>query len=298
MLEALTRHPIRHRNHVKIAVLMRQSTLDSAAPVKRKTVQRIRALGVHLEGGDVTIVSTEALAAMFKHYDTVISCTGMGLPPGTQEKLAEAALLGQVSRYFPWQFGMDYDVIGHGSSQDLFDEQLEVRQRLRGQNQTRWTIVSTGLFMSFLFVPEFGVVDLEQRVVRALGGWDNAITLTTPEDIGRVTADLVLDPRELAEGSQVVYTAGETITYGALADLLDQHFDAKFQRELWSLDELRRQMEEDPDNGMVKYRDTFAQGKGVSWEVSGTANHDRGIPMTDLKAYLEALRVMADAETE
>ena len=47
-----------------------------------------------------------------------------------------------VKRYFPWQFGVDYDVIGRGSAQDLFDEQLDVRDLLRSQNRMEWVIVS------------------------------------------------------------------------------------------------------------------------------------------------------------
>jgi len=54
-----------------------------------------------------------------------------------------------VKRYFPWQFGVDYDVIGRGSAQDLFDKQLDVRHLLRGQSGTEWVVVSTGMFMSF-----------------------------------------------------------------------------------------------------------------------------------------------------
>ncbi|KAF7551177.1 hypothetical protein G7Z17_g5196 [Cylindrodendrum hubeiense] len=286
MLEALARHPRRH--NTRISVLLRQATLDSAAPEKKKLTQRIRALGVGFEAADVVGASVSDLAAIFAHFDTIISCNGMGLPAGTQVKLLEAVVEAQVKRYFPWQFGMDYDLIGEGSSQDLFDEQLEVRKGLRAQSQVDWVIVSTGLFMSFLFLADFGVVDLEARTVRALGSWDNRITLSTPGDIGRVTADVVLDPQGIK--SQVAYTAGDTISYGGLADLLDQHFQTQFRRELWDAAELQRQMDEDP-NTMVKYRDTFAQGRGVAWDKEKTVNFQRGIAMTDVKTYLEGMQV-------
>ena len=62
---------------------------------------------------------------------------------------------------------MDYDVIRRGSAQDLFDEQYDVRQLLRrqqqqeeeGQGTTEWVIISTGIFLSFLFKDAFGVVE-------------------------------------------------------------------------------------------------------------------------------------------
>ncbi|KAF4466710.1 hypothetical protein FALBO_6418 [Fusarium albosuccineum] len=288
VIEALARHPLRQQNHTRLSVLLRQATLDSAAPDKKKLVQRIRALGADFEAADVVNASVADLASIFKKFDTIVSCNGMGLPPGTQVKLLDAVLEAKVKRYFPWQFGMDYDIIGQGSSQDLFDEQLQVRKGLRAQSEVDWVIVSTGLFMSFLFLAGFGVVDFEARTVRALGSWENRITVTTPGDIGRVTADVVLDPRGIKQ--QVVFTAGDTISYGALADLLDQHFKTEFKRELWDLAELQRQMDEDP-NSMVKYRDTFAQGRGVAWDKEKTVNEQRGIEMTDVKKYLAGLEV-------
>ncbi|KAM0345781.1 hypothetical protein ACHAPU_006134 [Fusarium lateritium] len=291
VLEALARHPKRQR----VSVLVRQATLDSAAPEKKKLVQRLQSLGAGTEAADVVDASVADLAAMFANYDIVVSCNGMGLPSGTQVKLLEAVLRAKVKRYFPWQFGMDYDIIGQGSSQDLFDEQLEVRKRLRAQSEVDWTIVSTGLFMSFLFLADFGVVDFGNKTARALGSWENRITVTTPADIGRVTADVVLDPRGISK--QVVYTAGDTISYDALASLLDEHFQTKFKRELWGAEELKRQMEQDPST-MVKYRDTFAQGRGVAWDKDGTVNSERGIEMTDVKRYLEGLDVQLGESDE
>ncbi|RSL57489.1 hypothetical protein CEP54_008266 [Fusarium duplospermum] len=293
VLEALAVHPLRQEKRARISVLLRQATLDSAAPDKKKLIQHIRALGADFEAADVVNASVAELAAIFSSFDVVVSCNGMGLPAGTQVKLLEAVVEAKVKRYFPWQFGMDYDIIGEGSSQDLFDEQLEVRRGLRAQNDVDWVIVSTGLFMSFLFLEAFGVVDFGRRTVRALGSWDNTITVTTPRDIGRVTAEVVLDPREIQR--QVVFTAGDTISYGALADLLESHLKTKFHRELWDKDELKRQMDEDPST-MVKYRDTFAQGKGVAWDKSKTVNAKRGIEMTDVEEYLKTLDVRLGGE--
>ncbi|EHK41513.1 hypothetical protein TRIATDRAFT_178757, partial [Trichoderma atroviride IMI 206040] len=292
VLEALAKHPKRSSSH-SITVALRQATLDSAAPDKKRLVQQLRALAVGFEAVDVVQASVSELAAVFGRYDTVISCTGMGLPAGTQTKLARAALEANDGtkankvRFLPWQFGMDYDAIGLGSSQDLFDEQLGVRALLRGQTATEWLIVSTGLFMSFLFVPAFGVVDLAARTVRGLGSWHNRITLTTPEDIGRATAEVVLDPRGLV--NECVYVAGDTLSYAQLGDLLDDRFATPFRRELWDLDELARQMREQPDSVMVKYRDTFAQGRGVAWGQEKTLNRARGMEMTGVRAYLEAM---------
>jgi hypothetical protein len=282
-LEALARHP--SKGDATIAVLLRQPTLESKDPAKKSMVDSLQALGIEFEAADVVAASATDLAAIFSKYDVVISCNGMSLPSGTQIKLSEAALEAKVARYFPWQFGMDYDVIGQGSSQDLFDEQLRVRAMLRGQQTTDWTIISTGLFTSFLFLAAFGVVDIDQRIVRALGSWDNRLSLTTPEDIGRVTADVVLEPRGVSH--QVVFTAGDTVSYGEVADLVDEHFGGPaFKRELWDMATLKKQMEEEPDSVMVKYRETFAHNKGVWWDMDKTVNVRRGLAMTDVRTYL------------
>ncbi|CAK7239303.1 MAG: hypothetical protein STHCBS139747_000733 [Sporothrix thermara] len=283
VLEALARHP--KRRDSTIAVLLRPASVSSSDTAKAELVRHLKEdLSVHIEAADVVQDSVDRLASIFSRYGTVVSCNGMGLPSGTQTKLTEAVLQAKVARYFPWQFGMDYDIIGTGSSQDLFDEQLAVRRLLRAQEAVDWIIVSTGLFMSFLFLAAFGVVDLPAKTVRGLGQWDNRITVTTPADIGTVTADLILDPRGL--GHQVVYVAGDTVTYGELADLLEKHYQAPFRRELWDLAVLKKQMDEDP-NTMVKYRDTFAQGRGVAWDKAQTVNAQRDIPMTDVAKYIE-----------
>ncbi|CAK7215647.1 hypothetical protein SBRCBS47491_002552 [Sporothrix bragantina] len=283
VLEALTRHSKRGDN--SIAVLLRPSSLSGTDTTKNELIRHLNEdLNVQIEAADVVKDSVDSLAAIFSRYQTVVSCNGMGLPSGTQTKLTQVALQAKVSRYFPWQFGMDYDAIGTGSSQDLFDEQLAVRRLLRAQEALDWTIVSTGLFMSFLFLADFGVVDLPAKTVRGLGRWDNRITVTTPMDIGTVTADVVLDPQGLHH--QVVYVAGDTITYAQLADLLDNHYQTPFKRELWGLDVLEKQMDEDP-NTMVKYRDTFAQGRGVAWDKAQTVNAKRNIPVTDAAEYIQ-----------
>jgi len=110
-----------------------------------------------------------------------------------QRKITAAVLHAGVGRYVPWQFGVDYDVVGRGSGQDIWDEQLDVRKVLRTQSRTHWTIISTGMFTSFLFEPSFGLVDLENNRVHALGSWENKVTVATPEDIGRLTAAILSD---------------------------------------------------------------------------------------------------------
>ena len=214
VIRHLARRAAEHPD-ASLTVLLRGSTINSDDPAKRREVYALRALGVDLLAGDVTATADE-LAEVFHDFDTVICCTGFVGGKGTQLRIAHAVLAAGVKRYFPWQFGVDYEVIGRGSAQAGWDEQLDVRDLLRTQSDTAWVIVSTGMFTSFLFEPSFGVVDLDNDVVHALGSWDNTVTVTAPDDIGALTAEICLFQPTIA--NSVVYTAGDTISYARLAD--------------------------------------------------------------------------------
>lgn len=217
----------------------------------------------------------------------------MSLPRGTQLKITRAVLAastssgGKVRHYIPWQFGLDYDVIGRASKQDLFDEQLDVRGLLRSQQGegVKWTIVSTGMFMSFLFEDDFGVVSLRggegKERVTALGSWENELTVTEVGDIGRVVAELVLGSGIDDEGEEresgVVYVAGDTVSMSRLADVVEGVLGREVERRVKSVQQLEAELREEPDDVMRKYRAVFAAGVGVSWEKERSFNARRGI---------------------
>ena len=268
----------------KISVLLRASAVESSPPGKRRDVKEIRDLGIEIVIGDLVKSSIDELALVFARYDTVIGCAGYAAGIDTPMKLARAALQARIPRYFPWQFGVDFDVIGRGSPQDIFDAQLDVRELLRSQNQTEWVIISTGMFMSYLFEPDFGVVDLQNDAVHALGSLDTAVTLTTPEDIGALTAAIVFVKPRIR--NEIVYLAGDTVTYGEVADKLQAALGRPFSRSEWSEQYLLDELAQDPENMMRKYRAAFAQGRGVAWDKSGTFNQHRAIPVTDVASWI------------
>lgn len=269
----------------RITVLLRPSAVATQNSSKKRALEELRTLGIHILQADVINDSIKALAEHFRHFDTVISCVGFVAGAGTQLKLTQAALKAGVKRYVPWQFGVDYDVIGKGSPQDLFDEQLEVRQLLRAQRTTEWLIISTGMFTSFLFEPAFGVVDLAKNTVHALGTWDTQVTVTTPEDIGKLTAQIIFAEPRLID--QVVYVAGDTLSYRQLADILDEKLGRTLTRVEWAVPELNAALAEAPDDSLCKYRAVFALGKGVAWDKTRTFNATHGIEMTTAADWIE-----------
>ncbi|MGA5545422.1 aromatic alcohol reductase [Mycobacterium sp. NPDC051198] len=284
VLFALAHHGARHPD-ANLAVLLRPPAAgaDANSDARRRELTQA---GITIEHADVSTASVAELAAVMGRYHTVISCVGFAGGPGTQRKLARSALAAGVSRYFPWQFGVDYDEIGRGSAQPLFDEQLDVRDLLRNQDATEWAIVSTGMFTSFLFEPEFGVVDLPANTVHALGSWDNQVTLTTPEDIGALTADIVFAEPRLRD--TVVYLAGDTISYRELADIVDRLRGTAVTRTLRTNDFLAEQLRQHPEDTMSRYRAVFARTDGVAWPKDQSYNAVRGIATTTAEEWAQA----------
>jgi hypothetical protein len=270
---------------VRLSVLLRPPVAVIQDASKAQAIEELRGLGVSILQADVINDSVEELAEHFARFDTIISCVGFIAGAGTQLKLTRAVLQARVKRYVPWQFGVDYDVIGKGSAQDLFDEQLEVRELLRAQRTTEWIIVSTGMFTSFLFEPAFGVVDLAKNTVHALGSWDTQVTVTTPEDIGMLTAKIVFAKPRLA--NQVVFVAGDTLTYAQLADAIDARLNRTVSRIEWSVPKLKSDLDAAPNDQLSKYRAVFAEGKGVAWDKSQTFNAAHGIDLTTTAGWIE-----------
>jgi len=208
----------------------------------------------------------------------------MAANTGTQVKVCRAVLAAKVKRYLPWQFGVDYEKIGRSSSQNLFTEQLDVRDLLRNQSSTSWVIISTGMFMSFLFEDYFGIVNADKSTVRALGSWENLVTVTDVKDIGRMTAEVVLAEPELK--NQVVFIAGDSISYDTLAYVVEKVYGKEVNREEWTVPALKDDLAKDPDNGIKKYRVVFAEGRGVAWDRNVTLNFKKGIILQTVELWL------------
>lgn len=268
-----------------LTVLVSRRTLDDSSPENAAKRAALRGLGVEVIGFDLG-ADEEALTELFRRFRTVVNCSGFVAGAGTQLKITRAVLNAGVKRYFPWQFGVDYDIVGRGSGQPVFDEQYEVRQLLREQESTEWVIVSTGMFTSFLFEPAFDVVNLDRKTIHGLGSWNTKVTVTTPEDIGKLTTEILLtEPRIVNE---IVRVAGDTISYGKLAEVVERVTGVEFEKVEWTLDKLRADLAASPSDVMTRYRAAFARGDGMWWDKADTFNARRGIQVTNVEEYLRA----------
>jgi hypothetical protein len=286
VLRSLVAHP---RCAGTVAVLLRPTSINSPNSAKQKEIEILRGLGLGIIPGDIVEDSEESLASVFANYDTIICCTGFVSGQGVQVRVTRAVLAANVSRFVPWQFGVDYDAIGRGSPQDLFDEQLNVRDLLRSQRQTRWAIISTGMFTSFLFEPSFGVVDLENATVCALGSLENQVTVTTPDDVGKITAEIVLgEESDALFADRVTFVAGDTVSYEDVACIVESLVQKPVHRKVLTVEDALSALAKDPDNGLFKYQAVFGQGHGVAWNMDDAWNRQRGMHVTTARAWAES----------
>lgn len=268
-----------------LAALVAPGMVENPAEQDQASLQELEDLGVKVMGFDLS-ADEDKLAKLFSRYRTVVNCTGFVAGPGTQLRITRAVLKAGVKRYFPWQFGVDYDIVGRGSGQPVFDEQFEVRELLRSQRATEWVIVSTGMFTSFLFEPSFDVVNLHRQTIHALGSWETKVTVTTPEDVGKLTTEILLTEPRFA--NEIIFVAGDTISYGEVADVVERVTGRSFEKVEWTLDKLRADLAVAPDDIMTRYRAAFALGDGMWWDKASTFNARKGIKVVGVEEYLRA----------
>lgn len=280
MLQGFMAERISHPQ-IRLTVLLRESAALNASSQR---LTQFSAWNIDVVTGDFSTQSEEELAAIFRPFDAVINCSGFVGGKGTQLKITRAVLQAGVARYFPWQFGVDYARTGKGSGQPVWDEQLDVRALLRQQKQTRWVIVSTGIFTSYLFAADFGVVDFPGRVVNALGDADYALTMTTPEDIGRLTAKIYFHQPEPAD--QIIFVSGDTLTYRQLAQVLREYMQQDFSVKVKTKAQLLAESAASPEDRAAAYRLSFARPDGVAWDKAITFNAQHSMPVTDVRNWL------------
>ena len=270
-----------------VSVIVPPGSWDARGKLRSAAHQKLADRGAEFIAVDVASSTPASLKDLFANFATIINCMGFVAGAGTQIKITQAALEARVKRYFPWQFGVNYDAVGKGSGQPVWDEQYDVRTLLRAQTATEWVIISTGMFTSFLFEPAFDVVNLSQNTLNALGGWDTQITVTSPADIGRLTTAIYLfEPRLINE---VVFVAGETTSYGKLADTVERVTKRTFTRQVFTLPTLLEQLRMKPDDRMLRYRVAFARGDGMWWPMSETWNVQNNIPTQDIESWLRSV---------
>lgn len=271
-------------NQGYLNVLLKKESIESSDKRKLQRLSDFKMNHIGVITGDLEKDSIATLSGIFSKFGTIINCSGFVGGQGTQIKITKAVLNAHVSTYVPWQFGVDYDIVGKGSGQPVWDEQYDVRELLRAQNTTDWIIVSTGIFTSYLYSSDFGIVDLKEKIVHALGNWNYKVTVTTPEDIGRLTAEIVFFVPKIK--NEIVFVAGDTLSYEALANITERVVGEPFKRELISMSDLTKAIAQDENNVAARYRIAFARPDGVAWEKTSTFNFSQNLEVSDVQDWL------------
>jgi hypothetical protein len=141
------------------------------------------------------------------------------------------------------------------------------------------------MITSFLFREDFGVINLSEKVIHALGDWQHSLTLTSCEDIGALTVEVLFHQPEVLD--QVVFVSGDTVTFQEIADKMEGLFGTGFERVLWNCTYLEQKLNDDPDDIFHRYRLVFTH-PGVTWPMDETFNKRNNIPTTGIVEWAKA----------
>ncbi|KAF3902387.1 hypothetical protein ABW20_dc0104389 [Dactylellina cionopaga] len=287
VVESLYKHPSK-KPLTSLTVLARPQTVSSLPKTDPAKYSMLDKWNVHWLPLDIEAASPAELKTAFKPFTAVVYASGMFASEGTPTKVTIAVRDAGVKYYIPWQFGIDYDVIGPSAGNGLFAEQYWLRKLLREQSLgMKWNIISNGLFASFVFYEPFGIVNKKENCVTALGGWDNKVTLTAAEDIGKVTAEIVYERLGGKGKDSIQYIAGDTVTYEQIADAIEEKLGSGMQRKVLDTKTMREILERDPEDKLAKYQLVFGEGTGCSWDFAKTYNEEKGIKMMNFRSWMD-----------
>lgn len=83
--------------------------------------------------------------------------------------------------------------------------------------------------------------------------------------------------------NQLVYTAGDTVTYGQLANILAAVLELTFERVECSVPYLKRELTNDPENPIKKHRAVFLHRGGRCLGCECDVNRQQAINVVDVE---------------
>jgi hypothetical protein len=85
----------------------------------------------------------------------------------------------------------------------------------------------------------------------------------------------------------VVYVAGDTFSYTRLAKVVEHHLGRGVEWTSWDMERLRSEVAVHPEDGMRKYRLSFARSMSIARDKERTFNTTQGLEMSDVPAWRE-----------
>ncbi|RQS86689.1 hypothetical protein [Burkholderia seminalis] len=114
--------------------------------------------------------------------------------------------------------------------------------------------------------------------VHALDSWDTTVTVTPPNDAGKLTIRALLtNPGASTKASRC---------RRRLTEPVKRVTGRVFVKTAWGLDTLNADLAAAPDDVMARYRVAFGHGDGMWRDKSATFNAREGLSVLDVEAYL------------
>ena len=205
----------------KTRLLVRPGSADD--PKLKSALDELVRRGATVVHGD--LADLKSLNGATSGIDVVISALqgGPEVIIEGQKALLDAAKRNGVRRMIPSDFAVDLFEVKDGWH-PLLNMRKEADQAIAASGLEHVHILN-GVFMEFLFEPQFGVFDVEKGTVAYWGDGKTKLDMTTTDDTARLTAAAALDA-SLPSGKFAI--AGDCIDVLAAAALyeriLGKHF--------------------------------------------------------------------------
>lgn len=283
-----------YQQRIKSFLLVRPATMNDAASAAK--LASFKDSGVTLLVGDINEQAELVHVLRGAAIDVVVSAVGHSAHLDQLSLLAAVKAAG-VQRFFPSEFGFDEaDMdVEHSPLRSLLHNKRQVREAMLASG-VDWTVVLVGAFLEWFVDSAFFGFDLANNTVIAPGSLSAAITLTSLRDIGRLTADAVLD-----DGTRnSVVRLGQPITYQQAADIVDATYNSSpsrkrpaMTRTTKTIDDRQREVEADPHNLPARFAILLATQKGISWPEQETYSNQRAYQQ---RTFTDAVRDLTRAE--
>ncbi|KAF4637021.1 hypothetical protein G7Y89_g1061 [Cudoniella acicularis] len=172
----------------RIAIFTSPSTVEN----KPSVVANLKSEGVEVIVGDAT--NENDILKAFQGINTIISAVGRNaiLSQITWIQLADTSPNSTVTRFFPSEFGTDIEYGPSSATEKPHQLKLKVRATLRAAKRLEHTFLVTGPYAEAVLRP--GSFDVKAKKAALTGDGQGKISLTTKDDVGRLTVHALLHP--------------------------------------------------------------------------------------------------------
>ncbi|CAD5317267.1 unnamed protein product [Arabidopsis thaliana] len=225
--------------------LVREATLSD--PVKGKTVQSFKDLGVTILHGDLN--DHESLVKAIKQVDVVISTVG-SMQILDQTKIISAIKeAGNVKRFLPSEFGVDVDrTSAVEPAKSAFAGKIQIRRTIEAEG-IPYTYAVTGCFGGY-YLPtlvqfEPGLTSPPRDKVTILGDGNAKAVINKEEDIAAYTIKAVDDPRTL---NKILYIkpSNNTLSMNEIVTLWEKKIGKSLEKTHLPEEQLLKSIQESP----------------------------------------------------